>query len=150
MNKNFEEHLAIPRWHQKSNSNSHFLNLAATDWQWSPSLQCSRVWTPVLENIVFIRVLLMFAGVYQVAKQWTCSDEGSRLPPMWPGLESRGRRTDRLNLLKYSFSRFGARIWNSVPQSMRVFPEHKFKASLDQLLLHILELEDTYMLTHLL
>ena len=32
---------------------------------------------------------------------------------------------------------------------MRVLPEHKFKASLDQLLLHILELEDTYMLTHL-
>ena len=61
-----------------------------------------------------------------------------------------GDATDRLNLLKYSFSRFGARIWNSVPQSMRVLPEHKFKASLDQVLLHILELEDTYMLTHLL
>ena len=69
---------------------------------------------------------------------------------MAPGWNPGGDATDRLNLLKYSFSRFGARIWNSVPQSMRVLPEHKFKASLDQLLLHILKLEDTYMLTHLL
>ena len=67
-----------------------------------------------------------------------------------PGWNPEGDATDRLNLLKYSFSRFGARIWNSVPQSMRVLPENKFKASLDQLLLHILELGDTYMLTHLL
>ena len=69
---------------------------------------------------------------------------------MWPGLEPRGRRNRSVEFVKYPFSRFGARIWNSVPQSMRVLPEHKFKASLDQLLLHILELEDTYMLTHLL
>ena len=52
-----------------------------------------------------------------------------------PGWNPEGDATDRLNLLKYSFSRFGARIWNSVPQSMRVLPEHKFKASLDQLAL---------------
>ena len=50
----------------------------------------------------------------------------------------------RTNQLKHSFSRFGARIWNSIPQSIRVLPKHKFKASLHQLLLHILELEDTY------
>ena len=50
----------------------------------------------------------------------------------------------RTNQLKHSFSRFGARIWNSIPQSIRLLPKHKFKASLHQLLLHILELEDTY------
>ena len=92
----------------------------------------------------------MFAGVYWVAKQWTCCDEGPASHQCGPGWNPGGDATDGLNLLKYSFSRFGARIWNSVPQSMRVLPEHKFKASLDQLLLHILELEDTYMLTHLL
>ena len=68
---------------------------------------------------------------------------------MWPGLESRGRRNRSVEFVKI-FIFFGARIWNSVPQGMRVLPEHKFKASLDQLLLHTLELEDTYMLTHLL
>ena len=39
---------------------------------------------------------------------------------------------------------FGARIWNSIPQSIRILSKHKFKDSLHQLLLHILELEDTY------
>ena len=50
----------------------------------------------------------------------------------------------RTNQLKDSFSRFGARIWNSIPQSIRVLPKHKFMVSLHQLLLHILESEDTY------
>ena len=50
----------------------------------------------------------------------------------------------RANHLKYSFSRFGARIWNSIPLSVRVPPKHKFKASSHQFLLYILELEDTY------
>ena len=50
----------------------------------------------------------------------------------------------RTNHLKYSFSRFGASIWNSIPLSIRVLPKHKFKASSHQLLLYILELEDTY------
>ena len=36
----------------------------------------------------------------------------------------------RTNHSKYSFSRFGVRIWNSIPQSIPVLPEHKFKASL--------------------
>ena len=38
----------------------------------------------------------------------------------------------RTNQLKHSFSRFGARIWNSIPQSIRLLPKHKFKASLHQ------------------
>ena len=50
----------------------------------------------------------------------------------------------RTNHLKHSFSIFGARIWNSIPQSIRILSKHKFKDSLHQLLLHILELEDTY------
>ena len=50
----------------------------------------------------------------------------------------------RTNHLKHSFSIFGARIWNSIPQSIRIHSKHKFKDSLHQLLLHILELEDTY------
>ena len=50
----------------------------------------------------------------------------------------------RTNHLKHSFSMFGARIWNSIPQSIRILPKHKFKDSLHQLRLRILELEDTY------
>lgn len=33
----------------------------------------------------------------------------------------------RTNDFKYSFSAFGARIWNSIPQSIRVLPKHKLK-----------------------
>ena len=50
----------------------------------------------------------------------------------------------RTNQLKHSFSIFGARIWSSIPQSIRILPKHKFKVSLHVLFLHILELEDTY------
>ena len=50
----------------------------------------------------------------------------------------------RTNQSKYSFSRFGARIWNSIPQRIRILPKHKCKVSLHQFRLHILELEDTY------
>ena len=39
---------------------------------------------------------------------------------------------------------FSANIWNSIPQSIRIFPKHNFKDSLHQLLLRILELEDSY------
>ena len=46
------------------------------------------------------------------------------------------------NQLKRSFSTFGARILNSIPQSIRILAKHK--VSLHQLLLRILELEDTY------
>ena len=50
----------------------------------------------------------------------------------------------RTNQLKNSFSIFCARIWNSIPQSIRTLPKHKFKVSLHHLFLCILELEDTY------
>ena len=50
----------------------------------------------------------------------------------------------RTNQLKNDFSIFGARIWNSIPQSIRILPKHKFKVSLHQLFLRILELEDTH------
>ena len=50
----------------------------------------------------------------------------------------------RTNHLKHSFSIFGARIWNSILQSIRILPKHKFEDSLHQLLLRILEMEDSY------
>ena len=50
----------------------------------------------------------------------------------------------RTNHLKHSFSIFAARIWNSIFQSIRILPKHKFEDSLHQLILRILELEDTY------
>ena len=34
----------------------------------------------------------------------------------------------RTNQSKYSFSRFGARIWNSIPQRIRILPKHKCKS----------------------
>ena len=50
----------------------------------------------------------------------------------------------RTNQLKHSCSIIGGRIRNSIPQSIRILPKHKFKVSLHQLFLLILELEDTY------
>lgn len=38
INKNFEKHLAIPGWHQKSNSHEHLLHLSAIHWLWPPLL----------------------------------------------------------------------------------------------------------------
>ena len=46
----------------------------------------------------------------------------------------------RTNQLQHSFSRFDARIWNSIHQTIRVLLTHKFKTSPHQLLLHILKL----------
>ena len=50
-------------------------------------------------------------------------------------------RTDHL---KNSFSRIGAKIWNSIPDSDRALPIYKFKDTLQSRLLDILTQEDTY------
>ena len=50
-------------------------------------------------------------------------------------------RTDQV---KNSFSRIGAKIWNSIPDSDRVLPKYKFKNTLQSRLLDILIQEDTY------
>ena len=38
-------------------------------------------------------------------------------------------------------------MWNSSPQSIRVLPNHTFKASLHEVLLHILKHKDSYVNT---
>ena len=50
----------------------------------------------------------------------------------------------RTNQLKHSCAIIGGRIRNSIPQSVRILPKHKFKVSLHQLFLLILELEGSY------
>ena len=50
-------------------------------------------------------------------------------------------RTDHM---KNSFSRIGAKIWNSIPDSDRALPKYKFKDNLQSRLLDILIQEDTY------
>ena len=49
-------------------------------------------------------------------------------------------RTDQV---KNSFSRIGAKIWNSILDSDRVLPKYKFKNTLQSRLLDILIQEDT-------
>ena len=44
---------------------------------------------------------------------------------------------------KNSFSRIGAKIWNSIPDSDRVLPKYQFKNSIQSRLLDILVQEDT-------
>ena len=50
-------------------------------------------------------------------------------------------RTDHM---KNSFSRIGAKIWNSIPGSDRALPKYKFKDTLQSRLLDILIQEDNY------
>ena len=45
--------------------------------------------------------------------------------------------------MKNSFSRIGAKIWNSILDSDRVLPKYKFKNTLQSRLLGILIQEDT-------
>ena len=46
--------------------------------------------------------------------------------------------------MKNSFSRIGAKMWNSIPGSDRALPKYKFKNTLQSRLLDILIQEDTY------
>ena len=50
-------------------------------------------------------------------------------------------RTDHM---KNSFSRIGAKIWNSIPDSDGALPKYKFKDTLQSRLLDILIEEDNY------
>ena len=63
-------------------------------------------------------------------------------------------RHSRTDQVKNSFSRIGAKIWHSIPDSDRVLPKYKFKNTLQSRLLDILIPEDTCvglrtLLTHL-
>ena len=49
-----------------------------------------------------------------------------------------------LELYKLSFSRFGAKLWNEIPRSIRHLPKNKFKKTLRKLLFDILNSEDDY------
>ena len=53
-------------------------------------------------------------------------------------------KRSRINQLKNSFSRIGAKIWNSVPPDIRKLSKHNFKKKLQEALLKVLSLEDTY------
>ena len=52
-------------------------------------------------------------------------------------------RHSRTDQVKNSFSRIGAKIWHSIPDSDRVLPKYKFKNTLQSRLLDILIQEDT-------
>ena len=45
---------------------------------------------------------------------------------------------------KNSFSKIGAKIWNSIPPDIRVLSKHSFKVKLHETLLTVLALVDTY------
>ena len=49
-----------------------------------------------------------------------------------------------LELYKLSFSRFGAKLWNEIPYSIRQLPKNKFKKTLRKLLFDILDSEEHY------
>ena len=50
----------------------------------------------------------------------------------------------RLNVKRNAFSRAGVKIWNGIPQILKERPKKGFKRSLKEMLLYILEAEDSY------
>ena len=53
-------------------------------------------------------------------------------------------KESRLNVKRNAFSRVGVKIWNGIPQILKERPKKAFKRSLKEMLLDILETEDSY------
>ena len=53
-------------------------------------------------------------------------------------------QTSRLNLNQDSFSRFGAKLWNAIPNEFRQLSKGAFKKKFHDFLLSIMEAEDDY------
>ena len=53
-------------------------------------------------------------------------------------------QTSRLNLNQDSFSRFGAKLWNTNPNEFRQLSKGAFKKNFNDFLLSIMEVEDDY------
>ena len=53
-------------------------------------------------------------------------------------------QTSRLNLNQNSFSRFGAKLWNAIPNEFRQLPKGAFKKNFHDFLLLIMAAEDDY------
>ena len=53
-------------------------------------------------------------------------------------------QTSRLNLNQDSFSRFGAKLWNAIPNEFRQLSKGAFKKNFHDFLLSIMEAEDDY------
>ena len=53
-------------------------------------------------------------------------------------------KSSRTDHLKNSFSRFGARVWNEIPNSFKELPKKAFKQKLHETLLKLLHQEDSY------
>ena len=51
----------------------------------------------------------------------------------------------RLELQKSSFSRFGAKLWNSTPSNLKELNNKNFKKQIHKMLIKILENEDQYL-----
>ena len=50
----------------------------------------------------------------------------------------------RLNHHKNSFSILGTKVWNSLPESIRQLTKHKFKKTIEEILLQIFITQDSY------
>ena len=53
-------------------------------------------------------------------------------------------KESRLNVKRNAFSRVGVKIWNGIPQILKERPKKAFKRSPKEMLLDILETEDSY------
>ena len=63
---------------------------------------------------------------------------------MRPGFLRQEIITSRLKQNQGSFSRFGAKLWNAVPNEIRQLSKGPFKKHFHDLLLSIMETEDGY------
>ena len=70
--------------------------------------------------------------------------QSTSMRPGFLRLEIIMSKTSRLNLNQDSFSRFGARRWNAIPNKFRQLSKGAFEKKFHDFLLSIMEAEDDY------
>ena len=79
-----------------------------------------------------------------ISSLFTCSNELHNYNTRFSLAGNYYIKYSRCNHLLKSFSRLGAKIWNSIPQELRKVPKFVFKANLQNRLLEVLMEEDDY------
>ena len=79
-----------------------------------------------------------------ISNLFNCSNELHNYNTRFSLAANYYKKYSRCNHLLKSFSRLGAKIWNSIPQELRKVPKFVFKANLQNRLLEVLMEEDDY------
>ena len=79
-----------------------------------------------------------------ISNLFNCSNELHNYNTRFSSVGNYHIKYSRCNHLSKSFSRLGAKIWNSIPQELRKLSKFVFKKNLQNRLLQVLMEEDDY------